>query len=691
MKGGRKDSSLGPPLCFEENGNLEDGELPDEVADEFEVLAEPPHKQRKLSHIEDHVKTRRHASDDGSRQALRPEPYRLHRHQPESTHQEHRSRGKVRGSNRKDERHQNEQRHQLQAHHRRSQEFPTQHPTPHKSHQHHHHHQLQPSKEHHLKHLANKQTTAPAGKSATFESNKAALKARLQSLEFEFPEVPSPDFKEGSGPSGSGTVGRGVAGLTPTHGVGSSAAAMYGGQARQGQSGGALPATGDGVYVADVYKEAVPSVEIKGPQGGGHSPHHIRLSDVQALVMWVLSPAGNLVEAPRWVFVKNKPLVQGVVLVLANGLSSAMLKEKEHLLPFLTCLGRPAIVHTSPQARPANSTTELLTTKIALRNMKRKRQAESGAGDASTDANMGSVAAAPSASTAAETEAAEAAAEAPGHAFTPGTARVTVTERQSAKTEKRKGRSKPDAAATTAEGGESGGVQPPPPPAPQLPPGPFPPSHYVASLDDLKRHNYPLPYLEEAEEGETAAEENSNRADPPGRLVCPPGFVATRPSGDPAAKERMVALDCEMCITEAGFELTRITLVAGPGWEPGTAAGAAAAAAAAKLHRSPVGTATAAGHDHNNEHCGSRSDEDDGQGEGDTGSGAGAAAVNYVKKGFPTGAILMDELVVPERPILDYNTRYSGITAKMLEVRGVDQCRDQGRVRWPERKGSDET
>lgn len=33
---------------------------------------------------------------------------------------------------------------------------------------------------------------------------------------------------------------------------------------------------------------------------------------------------------------------------------------------------------------------------------------------------------------------------------------------------------------------------------------------------------------------------------------------------------------------------------------------------------------------------------------------------------FLQGAVIFDELVVPHNPILDYNTRYSGITAAML-------------------------
>jgi RNA exonuclease 1 len=57
----------------------------------------------------------------------------------------------------------------------------------------------------------------------------------------------------------------------------------------------------------------------------------------------------------------------------------------------------------------------------------------------------------------------------------------------------------------------------------------------------------------------------------------------------------MVALDCEMVVTEAGYELARATLLG------------------------------------------------------------------------PDGAVLWDELVLPDRPVLDYVTRYSGITAEILE------------------------
>jgi len=117
-----------------------------------------------------------------------------------------------------------------------------------------------------------------------------------------------------------------------------------------------------------------------------------------------------------------------------------------------------------------------------------------------------------------------------------------------------------------------------PPPAPAPPP--HPPPFYRLTPDQLKMCEFPLLGADGAP---------------------PEGYIATQPrpaaasSSPPSSHHALVALDCEMCETAAGFEVTRVSLV----------------------------------------------DAD--------------------------GAVLLDQLVRPAAPIIEYHTRYSGITAATLE------------------------
>jgi RNA exonuclease 1 len=114
-------------------------------------------------------------------------------------------------------------------------------------------------------------------------------------------------------------------------------------------------------------------------------------------------------------------------------------------------------------------------------------------------------------------------------------------------------------------------------------PSGLPPPHaYALDRAAMAEREYPLPYLDAA-----------------GEPTTPPGWASTRRAGSDDGRpssppHALVAVDCEMCVTAAGYELARVSAVGAD------------------------------------------------------------------------GSVLLDELVAPANPVLDYNTRFSGIDEATL-------------------------
>ncbi|BBN16200.1 RNA exonuclease [Marchantia polymorpha subsp. ruderalis] len=301
----------------------------------------------------------------------------------------------------------------------------------------------------------------------------------------------------------------------------------------------------------DVYgSDAKPEVQWKLPE----KCPRLDLQDFQDLVLWMLGEGKN----PSWIFIKNKPLVSKVVLLFIPGLDAALFMSHLSLLRNLKMLcGTPqAVMALSPTTNPASTIGALLTCP------RRKRK------DLPNDTDKAVKVARTSTKKGPNQQSRVIQKELQEELSSLGSIEDGIKTQK----EPTEGSSGDDADDIVAN--EHSDLR-----APNDVSAPaFPASYYVLSKTEMKEHGYPMPDV-------TSPGSNSE---------LPEGYVMTQPASGKKYPE-MVAVDCEMCYTAVGLELTRVSLV------------------------------------------------------------------DSKKK------VLLDSLVMPTNPILNYNTRYSGITAALMK------------------------
>lgn len=233
---------------------------------------------------------------------------------------------------------------------------------------------------------------------------------------------------------------------------------------------------------------------------------------------------------PPWIFIKNKPLISKVVLLYMPGLDAALFMSQSHLLKSLRDCCG------NPRAVMAvSSVADSPQTIEALLTCKHKRKRQDFSQDNTDNEASGA----------------------------PKSRQNRVQSTKEATTSFRSQRETIGNSRTIGSSGSSSSGEPP-----------FPVTYYTLTNRALQDNGYPT--------------EASGSHD------TKPGFVSTQHAPPGSTFYKMLALDCEMCYTSEGLELTRVTLV----------------------------------------------DKE--------------------------GKVVLDKLVKPSRAIIDYNTRYSGITSEMM-------------------------
>ena len=247
-----------------------------------------------------------------------------------------------------------------------------------------------------------------------------------------------------------------------------------------------------------VYEGARASVTLKPEFAKG-----LRAADVHELVTWVLTPGG---PNPRWAFVRHKPVVRRVLMILAPGLDEARCASAAELMPNIRAhLGKG--VPTNHDNATANEITVARAVLCSVRE------------------------------------------DAPNS----GKARSSRIPRDEGGDEKKNDGASGDVPVSTAAADLC------------ALPMPFPPRHYALSPKQMVEMDYPTPSFAGKRDDENGDDENGETES---AFIVPEGFVVTQPSGGGIARTpplSMLAVDCEMCYVGTGADkrlvLTRASAV----------------------------------------------------------------------------------------------------------------------------------
>ncbi|KAI5071426.1 hypothetical protein GOP47_0013677 [Adiantum capillus-veneris] len=287
-------------------------------------------------------------------------------------------------------------------------------------------------------------------------------------------------------------------------------------------------------------EQKVSYFDVYGPQGRPEiifpppeKETKISIEDIQGLVRWVLADG----TMPGWVFIKNKPLISKLVLVYVPGLdAAAYMSHSRHVQNLARCCGKP---HALLAPRFIVDPNQSLEAFFTVKSKKRKSTGELSYQNVKVKLISG-----------VPQEACEDSSDTKESNLLSDSG---VSSKDLNKDSKCNG-----VMLTDKQGGSEEDTK-----------KQFPSSYYTLTEAEMQEHQYPL-------------------------CANDSGYVQTQ-AADGQSYRNLVALDCEMCYTKDGLELTRVSLV----------------------------------------------DEQ--------------------------GKVLFDSLVKPSNPIIDYNTKYSGITHEMMD------------------------